>query len=173
VKLLWGSLTAVLVWGGCLSPVFAVDAPGASEAPETVEAEAPPPQANGQVLFIVRGKRAPWDGMLIEQKDLVRWKLNIENLQFKLDRDVKLEKDSCNLRIDFFEKSLKLEQDRTGFHDKMWKDKVEDLAEDVVAARKDAVEARKRGFFEQPVFWVVVGAAITGTTFGLGLALAN
>lgn len=153
-------LTAVLVLVGTSTPVLAAEP---SESLETASTElsepepGPPEQANGQITPLDRGQRAPWTGMLIEQQDLVRWKLEIDNLRYRLDRDVQLATDRCDVKVQLQVKLLDIETQRANQIDDLWRERVEQLAADNVALQKDVAEANSRNFFEEPVVWYVGG----------------
>ena len=166
-------LSLVLTQGAISASVFAAEPSESLSEPAVEPEEGPPPQANGRILSLGRGDRAPWTGMLIEQSDLVRWRLEIDNLQFRLDRDVQFEADKCQVNIDYYKRALELEAGRTKTHDELWKQRAEDLGKTVVAARKDAAKARQRGFFDEPVVWFVGGIVVAGALLAGGVVASK
>lgn len=129
-------------------------------APEpTIEEEPAPEYREGEILYLESGKRAPWTGLLIEQPDLVRWRLVIDNLKFRLLEDVKLANTKCDVRLDFEHQKQAIEKEGYLLKESMQRDRAKELAATIVELKKDVAEARKRGFLEQPIVWYVGGIA--------------
>lgn len=166
-------LGAVVLIAWVPLPVFASNPSETVLETDTEPSEGPPDQANGQILSLERGKRAPWSGMLIEQKDLVKWRLEIDNLQFRLDRTVGFEEEKCDAKTSYLDLSLKLERDRVTEHDSMWRERADSLANDVVEEKKRTAKASEKGFFDEPMVWFVSGMIVTGLIVGLGVYAAQ
>jgi hypothetical protein len=160
-------LIAAAVLGGTAPPVQAAEPVTEPTEAENVEPEGPPAQANGQIEALNRGTRAPWTGMLIEQRDLVRWRLEIDHLRFRLDRDVRLEQDKCAVSLKLSTRMLELEKDHAEKVDALWKIRAEALGSSNVDLQKAVAKAQERGFFDEPVVWYVGGILTTGLIAGL------
>lgn len=158
-------LAALMLWASYAKAENEVVQPSISE--DVISQEGPPAQANGQVLSLDHGERAPWDGMLIEQRDLVRWRLEIDNLQFRRDRDVALEHDKCDVQVSYQLRLTDLERERGQMKSVLLQERIDSLANDVVEARKDVIRAAERGFFDEPMTWFVGGILISGTLVGI------
>lgn len=158
-------LTAVAVFAATPPPVSA-----SQPSEEPTEAEngvsevdpGPPEQANGRIEALDRNQRAPWSGMLIEQKDLVRWRLEIDNLRFRLDRDVQLATDTCEVKMKLHTQLLAIENERRELREALLQERIDELAQSNVGLQKDVVEANRRSILEEPVVWYLGGILSAG-----------
>lgn len=116
--------------------------------------------ADGEIIPLDEGQRAPWAGLLIEESDLVRWKLTIDQLRFRLDRDVQLEIEKSAIRVAAVQEKLVLAHESQLLREELYKSRMADQDKTITAARQDAKDAAKRGFFEQPLLWFAAGVAI-------------
>lgn len=159
----WALLTAVsLVLGGS-SQVWAQD--GSEEPTEASEGEGFAP---GQIVALDKRERAPFGGMLISQPDLVRWRLEIERLQFELDEQEERWGRILDVKLNLAETKLRLERERSELREKLWQQRAEQLRQELNDARK----AAEPNLWENPIIWFGAGVLVTVLAgVGLGLAL--
>lgn len=131
--------------------------PGISNEPNS---PAEPAGAEGEIVPLSQSERAPWAGLLIEEADLVRWKLTIDHLQFRLVSDVRLEIEKSSIRVGAVQEKMMLAHESHLLKEKMYQDRLAEKDRFILAAEMKAEKAAHRGFFEQPLVWFVMGAAI-------------
>lgn len=125
------------------------------DTPAPTEVE--PEYREGEILYLEEGRRAPWTGLLIEQPDLVRWRLTIDNLRYRLAEDVKFEAAKCDVQIKFEHQRQDIEREGYRLKESMQQDRAKELAATIVELKADVAKARERGLLEQPILWYVAG----------------
>jgi hypothetical protein len=147
--------------------------PGRASEPvsDPIPAEAPEASAEGQILAIDRGERAPWAGLLIEEADLVRWKLEIDRLRWRLDVDVKAEQAKADVQEKFYEKMALADAERMQLKEAVYRDRIKDLGVSHQRLVNALAKERETTFFEQPMLWFGLGVVVTIATVVTGVAL--
>ncbi len=149
-----------------LGLVLATLAPTLAAAQED-EASEPTPGA-GQIVALRLRQPAPFAGLLIEQDDLVRWRLEIERLRFELDAERRRAAAELEVHRGLFERHLALSNDRLTLVQSLWEERATELQQSL----QQALERAERDLWEQPGFSVAIGLAI-GLVLGVaGMAVA-
>lgn len=153
-----------LTWGAgrvaAQAPNAAQKAPNAIGEGANGVVPGEPPGADGEIVALDANERAPWAGLLIEETDLVKWKLTIDHLRFRLDRDIRLEIEKSGIRVGVEKEKMALAQESYRLREGMYKERLAERDKAILAAEKRAEEASERGFFEQPLLWFVAGLAV-------------
>jgi len=152
--LLAATLTCLVLLGGLPGAAWAQDgAPGLT---------LPEPR------LLREGDRAPFTGQLILQSDLLRWVARIEELEHRLDLDVRTERERCDVRLELERAHTTAASETLALHDALYAARIAELAASLNEARRNA----ERQWYESPALWFAVGAVVTaGATIGLAAAL--
>ena len=126
-----------------------LEAPQGAEGASEPETGATP--GEGEIAALRAGQRAPWAGLLIVQEDLVRWRLEIERLRFRLRVDVEALTARHGVELQLMEGRVTAERERTDLHDTLWQDRANGLAAELAAERVTE-------WYEHPTLWYVLGA---------------
>lgn len=141
---------------------------GVADAQDLVVPDAQLP-TTGEILALDAGERAPHDGMLIADEDLVAWRQAIERLTFQLAALRELDARTLALRLDEERARTRAAEERVTLRDELWRDRAQELATALSAAQAQ----RGPAWYEQPLLWVVVGAILGGAVVGLVAAALN
>ena len=114
----------------------------------------------GQIVVLRRGAPAPWEGLLIAQDDLVRWRLEIESLRFRLDAETRRAAAELETRVSLWEARVEAEADRRVLVEGLWQDRSTQLATDLAQAQGAVERAARREWWEHPALWLVVGLVV-------------
>lgn len=118
-------------------------------------------------VLLTRGTPAPFTGQLILQVDLLRWAMRIEDLEHRLDLDVRTERERCDVRLELERARTTAADERASLRDGLYRERVEELAASLEAARRSS----ERQWYESPVLWFAAGAVVAvGAALGLAAA---
>jgi hypothetical protein len=126
------------------------EAPGDPEGASGAETGSDP--GEGEIASLGRGQRAPFAGLLIAQEDLVRWRLEIERLRFRLRVDLDALRARHVVETRLAEGRVEAADDRTELHDQLWEEQASGLAAELL-------EERVTHWYEHPILWYVLGVA--------------
>lgn len=137
----------------CASPASAQDVP---------DVELPEPR------LLREGERAPFTGQLMAQEDVLRWAATIEELQHRLELDVRTERERCDVRLELERARTTAATETLTLHDTLWTDRVAELTRALGEARRSA----ERQWYESPALWFAIGAVVTaGATIAIAAAV--
>lgn len=119
---------------------------GAQAAPQTPEPE--------PLRLVIQGDRAPFTGILILQDDLVNWRVEIEALREQIRLAEIRHTDRTAALADLWAVRVQAEVDRRLLHEEMWRDRAEELAQNLRAERN-----QRSRWFRNPAIMLVLGMA--------------
>lgn len=112
-------------------------------------------------------ERAPFEGELILQADLMRWAMQIETLRHQLELDGRTATERCDVRLSLEQARTTAASAETTLHDSLYAARIQELAAALTEARTNAV----RQPWESPALWFAIGAVVAAAA-GVGLAIA-
>ena len=165
VVLWFWCLISVVTFGVSNCTAEAQDAPAVSAPAADVPLSIPDVQlpSTGEILALDAGERAPHDGMLIDDADLVAWRQMIERLTFQLAALRELDARTLALRLDEERARTRAADERTALRDELWRARAQELSASLATAQGRQGPA----WYEQPLLWVVIGAVLGGALVGL------
>jgi hypothetical protein len=140
-----------------------VAAPARAQDPEE---DAP---AEGQIVALRLRQPAPFAGLLLEQEDLVRWRLEIESLRYRLTADHERAAAELQVHLDLGEQRLVAERARRALVEELWTQRAAELR----GALDEALRRAERGPWEQPVLWLVIGLAVGAAAVAVAIAVGS
>lgn len=108
-------------------------------------------------VLLQSGARAPFTGQLMAQEDVLTWSRTIEDLERRLVSDIATAAAVCEQRLTGERARTEAAQDVGLLHDTLYQQRLDALAQEVVAARGDA----RREWWEHPALWFAVGVLVT------------
>jgi len=118
-------------------------------------------------VLLTRGTPAPFTGQLILQVDLLRWAMRIEDLDHRLELDVRTERERCDVRLELERARTSAADERAALRDGLYRERLAELTEALASARRSS----ERQWFESPVLWFAAGAVVAvGAALGLAAA---
>jgi hypothetical protein len=126
-----------------------------SAAAQSADPDGTAAREPGEIVALDEGARAPFAGLLIEEQDLVGWRLRIEQLEHRLTLDVTTETRRCDVRLDLERERTRAVGDVATLRERLWRDRVGQLAGELRDAREDA----RPSWIESPLLWYVAGVA--------------
>lgn len=121
--------------------------------------------ASHEILALDSGDRAPRDGMLINDEDLVAWRQRIEQLTFQLAALRELDSRTLALRLDEERARTGAATDRASLRDELWRQRAAELSASLATAQAQA--ARGPAWYDAPILWTLIGAVLGGALVGL------
>lgn len=115
------------------------------------------------IVALDANERAPRDGMLIDDDDLVAWRHEIERLRYELGAHVSLAAATCDLRVHEEQSRTGAAQAEMALHESLWTARAQELTTALATARGREGPA----WYEQPVLWTIVGAILGGAVVGV------
>lgn len=156
VRVLIGAAT--LLVGALYAPTVSI----AQDVTAAQDVQLPEP------TLLHQGDRAPFQGELITQEDLLRWAMRIEFLQRELVLDAQRADAVTAAKLDMERARTQAAEDRLRLHEALWTQRATLLGQEVTAARRSA----ERQWYESPVLWFCVGVVLTaGATIALAVAV--
>ena len=126
-------------------------------APLAAAQDAPEPTpGTGQIVALRLRQPAPFAGLLIEQEDLVRWRLEIDSLRYRLDATAERAAAQLQVHTELATARLSAEGERRDLLTLLWSDRASELR----VALEEATERAIREVWEHPVLWLAVGLAV-------------
>lgn len=116
----------------------------------------------GQIVPLAKGDGAPFEGLLIEQDDLVRWRLYIERLEFRRGRELELWEARQRIERELSQQKIDLHLQASAAREELWETRAKELGKQVTEARQEAIDAAERSWYESPILWFSLGVLITG-----------
>lgn len=123
-----------------------------------------------QLQLLQKGARVPWTGILILQDDLVKWKFRIEELEYELSQVRQLHTRILQVETTLTERKLVIERERTTLIQNLWKDRAEELGDELQKTQEQLLRAQEIDWWEHPALWMAVGVVITS---GAGLLILS
>lgn len=119
------------------------------------------PPGDDVITTLTKGQPAPYDGQLFDVDTALRWVNWLQQYQYRLKLDTALEKEQCDLRLNYAKELQVIEKDRTDTIE-------EDLRERLQASEKRNIalsnEINNRSFFKSMEFGLLLGVLATGGT---------
>lgn len=135
-------------------------APASAQAVPDVELPEP--------RLLREGERAPFTGQLMAQEDVLRWAATIEDLQHRLELDVRTERERCDVRLELERARTTAAGETLALHDTLWTDRVAELTRALTEARRSAT----REWYESPALWFAIGAVVaTGAVIAVAASV--
>jgi len=153
MKYLYAAALAALV----LSPAVV----SGQEAPGTPDQFQLPTPAS-DILPLHRGTAAPRDGLLIDAADLLQIQQSYERMRYLLTRTAERDTELCDVRVQIEHAHTLAAEERLTLRDDLWGARQVELVAQVQATQEQVRRAAERGWYEQPILFVVIGAAIVG-----------
>jgi len=132
------------------------------DVPDPPDVQLAPPEA------IRRGQQAPRDGLFVDPMTYVSLTLQIDGLEHQLTESAARDEALCLSRIAIEHARVAAETDRLTLREGLWQQRQEEL----LARIREEQHRAERGFFENPLFWFVVGAAAAALA-AIVVAVAN
>lgn len=130
-------------------------APSLATAQEPAELPDAPP-----IVRLERGDRAPSDGLLAPESLFVDWRMRIALLEDQLRIEAEAAEARAAVRLRLCDQRLELAGERTTLVETLWRDRAEELSEDLA-------EAQREDIGDSPILWYMLGVA---TVVVLGIA---
>ena len=130
-------------------------APSLTQAQEPAALPDAPP-----IVRLERGDRAPSDGLLAPESLFVDWRTRIALLEDQLRIESEAAEARADVRARLCDQRLELAGERTTLVETLWRDRAEELAEDLA-------EAQREDIGDSPILWYMLGVA---TVVVLGIA---
>lgn len=147
--------------------LLAPAAPSSAQASPNEEEAAPEPTLALDDIVALRTRQpAPFAGLLIRQDDLVRWRLEIEGLRYRLSAETARHAEELAIRERLSAARLSAASERTELVESLWRARGVELTQRV----REAEERAERSVWESPVLWFAVGLALGVLGMSLGLA---
>lgn len=116
------------------------------------------PPGNDNIVYLAKGLPAPFEGQLFDNSTALRWGFWLQQYKLRLKSDVELEKQSCKINLEFKDKELKIEADKSTAIEK-------DLQDRLLRSEKARIvaedEVRDPPFWRTFQFGVLIG--VSGT----------
>lgn len=125
-------------------------------AQEDAEAAAEATPGTGRIVALRLRQPAPFAGLLIEQDDLVRWRLEIEGLRFQLDAERRRAEAEEAVHQRLFDARLTAAGERLELVQTLWQSRATELRQSL----DDALQRAQREVWEHPVLWLAIGLAL-------------
>ncbi|HEY5658350.1 MAG TPA: hypothetical protein VIY27_11240 [Myxococcota bacterium] len=139
-----------LTFGMVLAEYVFVPMVAAQDEPAAEEA------STGEIVALRLRQPAPFAGLLIEQEDLVRWRLEIDSLRFRLDAITERAARELVVHQELAAAQLDAERARRELVQRLWTERATELR----SALDEALERAQREVWEHPVIWLCVGLAV-------------
>jgi len=113
-----------------------------------------PRVARGQdIVHLPQNRPAPFEGFLLREDDLLRWRQRIELLEHRLTLDLDTERRVAAVQVSLEQARTRAVEERLALRERLWREQTAALARELEKARRAAV----RGFWEQPSLWFAFG----------------
>lgn len=130
--------------------------------PTTVLAQAPPlqdiPPGEDKILPIREGEKAPYTGQLFDQSTALRWGNWLLQYKYRLEWDAKREQQVCLVEMEYRDRLLMVEKERSSFVEKDLLQRIERSEKARLAAEESA---RDPSWYRSRDFGIVLGVAGT------------
>lgn len=127
------------------------------------------PPGDDVITSLAKGQPAPYDGQLFDTDTALRWVNWLQQYQYRLKLDTALEKEQCDIRLNYMKELQSIEKTRTATIE-------EDLRERLQTSEKRNIalsnEINNRSFFKSMEFGLLLGVVVTGGTV-LAVALIS
>ena len=128
---------------------------------------APPTVAAQDIVHLPQNRPAPFEGYLLREDDLLRWRQRIEMLEHRLTLDLDTERRVAAAQVSLEQARTQAAEERLALRERLWREQTAGLARELEKARSVAV----RGFWESPSLWFALGL-LTATVSAVLLALS-
>jgi hypothetical protein len=119
----------------------------------------------GEVLPLRRGAAAPHDGLLIEAADLLQIRNEYERMRYLLTRTAERDSERCDVRVQIEHAHVLAAEERLTLRDDLWTARQTELVTQVQATQEQARRAAERQWYDAPLLWAVIGAAVVGVVW--------
>lgn len=116
------------------------------------------PPGDDKITVVHKGDPVPYTGQLFEDNTALRWAVWLQQYKTRYGLDMKVEQDSCQVKLQHASALATIESERTS---KIEADLRVRLKETDAQRLKLEEELRNPGFFKQPGVWVGVGVVTT------------
>lgn len=127
---------------------------------------APHPALGQDIVHLPQNRPAPFEGYLLREDDLLRWRQRIELLEHRLTLDLDTERRVAAVQVSLEQARTHAVEERLALRERLWREQTAALAQELEKARRAAV----RGFWEQPSLWFAFGL-VTAIVSAVVLAL--
>jgi hypothetical protein len=118
----------------------------------------------GETLALDPQERAPWAGMLVRDEDLQALQSHAFALELEL-RNARGRIDEVTAgRGRLLEEQARLCEERVQLHVGLWRDRAEEIAVQLEAARRRLAAGPE--WYEHPATWFAIGGAVVGALVG-------
>ena len=124
------------------------------------------PPGEDQILPLKEGEKAPFTGQLFDQPTALRWGNWLLQYQYRLDWDVKREKQTCQVETEYRDRVLEVEKQRAA---RIEADLVVRLERSEKARLKAEEEARSPVWYNTRTFGIAIG--VVGTVSIMALSI--
>jgi hypothetical protein len=118
------------------------------------------------IVHLPQNRPAPFEGFLLREDDLLRWRQRIELLEHRLTLDIDTERRVAALQMALEQARTRAVEERLALRERLWREQTAALAQELDKARRAAV----RGFWETPSLWFAFGL-VTAIVSAVVLAL--
>jgi hypothetical protein len=128
------------------------------------------PTGDDHISTLKKGQPAPFDGQLFDTDTAIRWGFWLQQYKYRLGADAKKYQQLCRVEMDFRDKKLAIEQERSEKVEKDLRDRLLRSEKARVAAEE---EANDPPWYNTRVFGVIIGVVATAAVFGVAVAAVS